>query len=264
MNIQHDFHIHTNLSVCAKPEATFEMYQGVACEQGLKKLGFADHLWDDIYEQVCGGFYKRQNVPHVLQLREKLHDFDGVQVYLGCEAEYNPKTHGVALSEEAAEQFDFVIVPTSHTHMVMPKDLYEPYEKHKNFMIQAYTDVLNCNIAKYIKAMAHPFAAVCCPYGNRVLMEMMTDDEYRRVFDLTAEKGVAVEINLSGYPKNDHEKIIQHPSMRMFRIAKECGCQFVFGSDSHGIGGHNAYRSCAEFVASVLELSENDIADFAK
>lgn len=264
MKVTHDFHIHTALSVCAKPEATFALYQKTAREMGLSKIGFSDHLWDDAYEQVCPGFYRKQNVSHVLQLKETIHDFDGIKVYMGCEAEYNPRIHGVALTEENAEKFDFVNVPVSHTHMVMPKDCYEPMEKHKEFMLNAWKEVLTCPVAKYVKAMAHPFSAVCCPYGNEPLFNLITDDEYKYAFDLAAEKGVAIEINLSGFSGRSPERVMAHPSLRMFRIAKECGCRFVFGSDSHGIGGQKDYTEHGEMVSNYLGLHEEDIADYAK
>lgn len=47
MKITHDFHIHTALSSCAQPSATLESYLAHAKRLGLKKIGFADHYWDE-------------------------------------------------------------------------------------------------------------------------------------------------------------------------------------------------------------------------
>ena len=259
MKITQDLHIHTNLSVCAKPAATFDMYVETARSQGITTLGFADHLWDDTYEQVCPGFYRKQNVERVLSLKDTIRPVEGLNILLGCEAEYDPRNHGVALSPENAEKFDFVIVPTSHTHMVMPKDLYEPIEKHKQFMLDAWHDVLNCEVTKYVTAMAHPFQPVCCPYGWEPMIDYITDDEYRYAFDMAAQKGVAVEINLSGLRWKTNENIELSPLIRMFRIAKECGCKFTFGSDAHNEGAHEGYMRAAEHVSSLLGLCENDV-----
>ncbi len=264
MKISHDLHIHTKLSVCAKPEATLEMYLDTAREKGLTTLGFTDHLWDDTYEHVCRGFYKIQNVERVLSLKEELRPTEGIELYLGCEAEYDPIRQGVALSPENAEKFDFVIVPTSHTHMVMPKDLYEPMEKHKQFMLDAWKNVLECEVAKYVTAMAHPFQPVCCPYGWEPMIEYITDDEYKYAFDMAAKKDVAIEINLSGLRWKKNENIEASPLMRMFRIAKSCGCTFTFGSDSHNVGGHEGYLRAAEHISTLLELREADIKKIGK
>lgn len=259
MKITQDLHVHTNLSVCAKPAATFDMYMETAKEKGITTVGFADHLWDDTYEHVCPGFYRKQNVDRVLSLKDVMRPVEEIDVYLGCEAEYDPKICGVALSPENAEKFDFVIVPVSHTHMVMPKDLYEPIEKHKQFMLDAWRNVLNCDVTKYVTAMAHPFQPVCCPYGWEPMIEYITDDEYKYAFDMAAEKNVAVEINLAGLRWKSEENIKASPLMRMFRIAKDCGCRFTFGSDSHNQGGHEGYNRAGEYVSELLGLCEDDV-----
>ena len=266
MKITHDFHIHTALSVCAKDSATVEHYRDVAREQGLNSLGFADHFWDESCGEPWNNFYARQGLEHVLLLKEQLAavDFGDVKVKFGCETEYDPRTRSAAVTPAVAEQFDFIIVPNSHTHMMMPKDFYEPYEKHKQFMIDAYNDVLDCEVSKYVKAMAHPFEAVCCPYDNAILMKMMTDDDYRRVFDRTAQKGIAVEINVACMLKWDANRIAESENLRMFRLAKECVCKFSFGSDSHSDTGHDNYDTVCETVANELSLTEKDIADFVK
>ena len=50
MFIDHDMHIHTHYSPCADATATAEHYIQKAHELGLKKIGFADHMWG----QRCG------------------------------------------------------------------------------------------------------------------------------------------------------------------------------------------------------------------
>ena len=264
MEIKHDFHIHTHLSVCAKDTATVEHYAQTAKNLGFTKIGFADHFWDEKCGEPWNRFYERQGLAHVLELKKEIEsvDFGGTKVFFGCETEYDPRNKGAAITPAVAEQFDFVIVPNSHTHMMMPKDLYEPYEKHKQFMIDAYNQILDCEVSKYILSMAHPFEAVCCPYDNMILMEMMSDDDYRRVFDRTAEKGIAVEINTSGIGRYTAKEIPDSQYVRMFRLAKECGCKFTFGSDSHTSGGHDRYDEISQVVADALELTENDIHKF--
>lgn len=81
--------------------------------------------------------------------------------------------------------------------------------------------------------MAHPFDAVCCPYDIQVLYKMIPDDVFKELFDATAEKGIAVEINTSCFKGITKENFEQFGAMRMFRIAREMGCKFTFGSDSH-------------------------------
>lgn len=264
MKILHDFHIHTDLSVCARESATLENYLAIADRLGLTKLGFANHFWDERIEGA-NGFYKPQNFEHLCRLKPALEaaKAPGRTLYFGCETEYDPFHHGVAVTEERAEQFDFIIVPNSHTHMMMPKEYYEPHERHLNFMVQAYEEILDSPVSRYITAMAHPFEAVCCPYDNKILLRMMSGDLMKRLFDKTAERGIAVEINVASMQKKTHEEIERMPQIGLFAAAKECGCKFLFGSDAHTNLSHDHYGS-AEFVAELLGLTEEDLADIAR
>ena len=264
MKIRHDFHIHTRLSLCANESATVENYLAIARCLGLTKLGFANHFWD---ETIPGAtpFYVPQNLSHVLQLKPELAAVTDpkIKLYFGCEAEYDPVRRDVALSEKVASQFDFILVPNSHTHLVMPRDCYHPYQKHVDFMIRAYEDILDSSINRYITAIAHPFEAVCCPYDYNILIRMISDDCFQRLFDKTAERGIAVEINVDSMRGKSEAEIESCSQLRMFRIARKCGCKFLFGSDAHDKEAHSSYGH-ADFVANLLELREDDIAKIAR
>jgi histidinol phosphatase-like PHP family hydrolase len=273
MKITHDLHIHTGLSLCAERDATAEGYLAVAKRIGLTKIGFSDHYWDEHVKSPCNtcregvdDFYLPQNTAHVESLRPQLDALrgQGVEILFGCETEYDPCRHGVAISEEVAERMDFILVPNSHTHMVMPKDLYEPYEKHANYMVNAYREIIESPVSRYITSMAHPFEAVCCPYDNRILIKLIPDDEYRRLFDRTAEKGIAYEINVSCWLKKTHAEIEADPVLHLFRLAKECGCRFTFGSDAHSHTAHDVYMDQTSFIADLLSLKEDDLAPITR
>ena len=263
MKITHDFHIHTSRSLCAKESATVENYIANAKVLGLKKLGFADHFWDENVPNT-GKFYKIEHYDHVATIKDELEKFkgQGVELYFGCECEYDYNSRGIAVTEEVAEKFDFIIVPNSHTHMTMPKEFYHPYEKHIEFMINAYTDILSSPLAKYVTSIAHPFSAVCCPYGPNVLRDMISDDTYKRLFTMAAEKGVAIEINLSSLIVNPVDAEKWNP-FRLYKIAKECGCKFTFGSDAHDSSFHLGF-ALADKVADAIGLTEDDLIDIVK
>ena len=54
------------------------------------------------------------------------------------------------------------------------------------------------------------------------------------------------------------EEIANLEEMRLYRIAKDEGCLFTFGSDSHDDQAHK-YYSNATLVANLLNLTENDL-----
>lgn len=263
MKINHDFHIHTSLSLCAKQSATLDNYIEQAKKLGLNKIGISNHFWDELFP-VDIDFYQIQNFLHIENIKTEIERKKncGLNIYFGCEAEYDPKRADISVSEAVAEQFEFILVPNSHTHMMMPKNLYEPYEKHRDFMIKAYKDIINSKVSKYITAIAHPFEAVCCPYDNEILIDMIPDDTFRRLFDKTAEKEIAVEINVYSMHKKTKKQIEDSAQIRMFSLAKECGCKFIFGSDAHDDKQHSSYNN-ASFVSDLLGISENDILDIA-
>lgn len=251
LEIKHDFHIHTNLSLCAGKSATLENYISAAKEIGLYKLGFANHFWDDKIEGASD-WYKKQNFSHVLKLKSEINVVNdpNMQLYFGCEVEYDYKRRNIAITEAVAEQFDFIIVPNSHTHMTMPHNFYEPYERHLNFMIDSYLDIINSSLCRYITAVAHPFEAVCCPYPKEILIDMLSDDTLKYIFDKTANRGIAIEINI-------------HELMNKDKIAKECGCKFLFGSDAHSKG--QLYDNTAsKFFVELIELKSDDIASIGR
>lgn len=266
MKIQHDFHIHTIYSLDADKSAIIENYIKEAKNIGYKKLGFAEHFWDNKIEGAFE-FYRNFTFEHFLPVKKGIKSLTNsqLQLYFGCEVEYDPVHRAPAITEETAEKFDYVIVPHSHSHETMPKEYYDNPQKHLNFLLDAYNNIINSNISRYITAMAHPFALVRCPYPSSVLIDMVSDDTLKRMFDKTAQKGIAVEINTGCFfvdgitSENIHESAL----IRIFQIAKECGCRFIFGSDAHQ-QNHIKRGMNADAIADYLGLKNEDIAPIAR
>lgn len=264
MKITQDLHMHTHLSRCAKPEATLEAYIAQAAELGLDTLGIADHLWDNKIPfsdaDYWYGFYEKQNLEHVLIAREEIKSIDkkGLKILFGAEAEYDPINGDIALSEEAGEILDFVLIPNSHTHMMMPKSLYEPYQAHADFMLKATHDILKSSRARYITALAHPFEAVACPYDKNLLYPLISRSEYEDVFCEAKEKSIAIEINTSAFLNKTDEEIRSNPQWEFFHIAKDCGCRFTFGSDCHRPESQKNILA-SETICEILSLTDKDI-----
>ena len=275
MNFTSDLHVHTHLSSCAKPEATVAYYLDKAREIGLKTIGFTDHLWDSAVPGASK-WYAKQDFAHISRLREELDAADktGVdRVLFGAECEYDYKGHGVAISPAVAEQLDVLLVPNSHTHMtvVMPREYYQP-RRHAEFMLEAFYDILNSEVSRYITAIPHPFAAVNCAkyppyYPPTYPLHSISDDEFRRCFALAARKGIALEINPYNYREAPVEDIESHElsreRIRMYRIAKSEGCLFTVGVDAHGYGYHDHYH-LIEPVAELIGITENDLHPLAR
>ena len=269
MIITHDFHIHTNLSLCAAKEATLEMFAKKAKELGLKKMAITNHLWDHAIphwvREENPEFYTVQDVPYIRQIRDDVKALNnGVTEFLfGCEAEYCFEERKPAISMEAAEQMDVLLVPNSHTHLTMPKDYYYPPQSHADYMVDAFMDIVNSDVSKYITAVPHPFMAVCCPYSNRELLGLITDDQFKACFTAAAEKGIALELNPNYIKEKTLAEAYEDPIFRMFKIGKDCGCKFTVGSDAHSEAGLEHFRNIYIFT-TLLELNDEDIHPLAR
>ena len=279
MIINHDFHLHTNLSLCANKTATLDFFLKKAEAEGLKKIAITDHLWDGsvgALSDKAREFYEPQDFEHIKLLRDEIDEHNkkgiGPRVLFGAEAEYDYQNRRPAISVEAAEQLEVLLVPNSHTHLTMPKSFYEPYDKHIEYMTDAFMDIVNSDVSKYVTAIPHPFMAVCCPYDQRKLLEKIPDDTFKRCFSVAAERGIALELNpnylkkkaFAEYTRNDTlAAMYRDPAIRMLRIGKECGCKFTVGTDCHGFDGDINYEYIY-LLSGLLDLNEDDLHPLTK
>ena len=118
MQIRHDIHTHTLLSLCCNdPEATVQAYVRRAAELGHTIFGISNHLWD---EKVSGAndWYQKQMINYGLAARDSIPaDTCGMRVMIGVETEYYAMTDTLGMLAETATRFDYVLVPHSHVHM---------------------------------------------------------------------------------------------------------------------------------------------------
>ena len=76
MKIEHDFHIHTHLSYCADKSALICDYIKKAKENGLKKIGISNHIWDRNIKREGNPkgveFYEAQTFEHIFKEKEEI------------------------------------------------------------------------------------------------------------------------------------------------------------------------------------------------
>ena len=83
----------------------------------------------------------------------------------------------------------------------------------------------------------------------------LEDKELRRIFGRICAAGAGVEINKGDF-SFDHGA--ESDILRIFRIAKEEGCKFYLGSDSHHPKGFEKSKDIFERAIKLLELHESD------
>ena len=255
--IDHDLHIHSRLSDCSKdPEQTTERILKYAKDNSLKRICITDHFWDETVEGASA-WYRAQNYPHISQALP-LPQSEGVEFLFGCEAELD-KNLTLGLAVENMDRFDFIIIPTTHLHM-------------KGFTIEdgatladraaAYVErldaVLNMDIPFHKVGIAHltsPLIAIENWQDHLTVLDMISDETFKRLFAKAAAVGVGIELNFSldAYDGADIERVL-----RPYRIAKAEGCKFFLGGDAHRVDQLEKVWYRFSPIVEALELEESD------
>ncbi len=236
MTITSDIHIHTSLSDCAQRDASVQKYIEYAERDGLHVLGFSNHLWDDTVTEPTN-WYRPQNVAHVLQLRKELEILQkstAIKLLFGCETEFI-SNGTLCLSAEHFSLFDYVLIPHGHTHIkeVMPPEYKDDFPKHARFLMDSFLRIVEHPLTPRAVSVAHPFAAGVRHHTFNEIQALIPDSYFYEAFSAAKERGIALEINGSCLIYLPEKEIPHCEYVRIYSIAKACGCRFTYGSDSH-------------------------------
>lgn len=253
--IDHDLHLHSQLSSCSgHPGQTTEALLNYAREQGFRHICITDHFWD---EAVPGAsdWYRPQNLPHIAQSLP-LPEAEGITFHFGCETDFN-RFNTLGISRETLDKLDFVIVPTSHLHMIgvniAPEDT--SVDRRAEYYMARNHALLDMDLPFTKMGLAH---FTCCLLdrgceGSYVdILDAITDEQYAEFFERLAASGMGLEINTS----------LQDASiesvLRPYRIARACRCKFYLGSDAHTPNELRDARPRFEAMVDALGLTEDD------
>lgn len=257
--LDNDLHIHSGLSACSGDEAqTPERIIAYARANNLKTICLTDHFWD---ETVPGAsdWYAPQDYNHICQSKP-LPQTEEVRFLFGCEIDMD-KHMTLGLAKEHFERFDFVVIPTTHLHMTgftISKEAAETTAGRVNAWIKRLNALFSIDLPFEKIGIAH----LACPLiDNRSrqmylsVLEHLPIAEMHRLFTKAAKLGVGIEINQSDMHFAEEEADIV---LRPFRIAKQCGCKFYFGSDAHHPRNLDSAKAIFERAIDFLGLEETD------
>ena len=265
--IDHDYHIHSHLSLCSDdPEQSNGRMLEYAEKYGLKKICLTDHFWDETIPARCG-FYNKQGFEHIKKALP-LPQSENVKFLFGCETEMD-KDFNVGVSEKLYDEFDFIIVPTTHLHFnafVMEKVLYEP-EYRAYLWVERFRRLLEKDMPFHKMGIAHLTCSLMLAgeweEGERAgekkylsVLRLIDDSVYRELFSEAAKKGIGIELNIHPFENMGAEERAE--VLRPYRAAKEAGCKFYLGSDAHHPAELDAAIPRFEAVIDALGLTEED------
>lgn len=257
--IDHDYHIHSLLSECSQhPEQTKENILKYAKDNGLSKIVITDHYWDSNVEGAPM-WYQLQNFSHISQIKP-LPQADSVEFLFGCETDMD--LHGrVGVSMPNFDDFDFVIIPTTHFHMAgftIPEEAYCDAPVLARLWVEKLEKLLSLDLPFHKIGIAH----LACSLINRksraenaATLDLIPTEDMERLFKKAAELGVGIELNQDDMSFEDSEA---ESVLRIFKIAKKMGCKFYLGSDSHTPNGFLKAKERFERAIDLLDLKESD------
>ncbi len=257
--IDHDYHIHSRLSLCSNDERqTSKTILDYAENNQLKEICITDHFWSENATAKPSDWYKPQNYAHISKILP-LPQNNKARFYFGCETEMD-KYFNLGISDTDYEKFDFIIVPTTHLHMNgFTIDEADFSTERRAYL---YIERLNKLMDKALPFEKIGIAHLTCPLmapadweSHLAVLDKITDVEYSDVFKKIAEKGAGFELNFEPekYTPDDLIRVL-----RPYRIAKGAGCKFYFGSDAHHPAKLESFMRRAKEIIELLELHEED------
>lgn len=253
-----DLHIHSYISLCSKDEAqTPEAILEYARENGLKTIALTDHFWDTSVSGASG-FYQSQNFEWISRSKP-LPQCEGIDFLFGCEADMD-KDLRLGIPKERFDDFDFVVMALTHLHMVgftITEENAATAEGCARAWIERFEYFLGLDLPFHKIGLAH-LATHLLAKGREMylnILELLPDEKLYEIFTKCARLGVGIELNASDMSFSDEEA---DTVLKMFRIAKECGCKFYMGSDAHHPAGLKNAKAIFERAIDLLELTEDD------
>jgi histidinol-phosphatase (PHP family) len=228
-----DWHIHTTLS--PDGTATVEEYCEKAVEMGLSGVGFSDH-YDPGPDHLSSSFYDYGACREaVTRAREKFRD--RLQIHFGIEIGYQIAADSVIRTFLRDHDFDYHIgsihvadgIPYSVTSAgadslpgVTGRERYEPYFRELRAAAESGCfDILgHLDVVKRFDPED----------GPRFQPELFSS-EIERILLAIIRKGMALEVNTSGFRQHFKEPF---PGETILRLYRDLGGKRIrLGSDSH-------------------------------
>jgi histidinol phosphatase-like PHP family hydrolase len=256
--LDHDYHIHSMLSQCSSnPDQTAENILKYAKDHGFSSIALTDHFWDECVPGASrwyDTYHKYSDISKALPLPSD----PEVEFLFGCEVDMD-KNGVIGISKEKYDLFDFIIVPTTHMHMkgfTIDEGDYADPDALARLWVERFDTLLKADLPFGKVGIAH-LTTRCIAVDNDMHLEVIKrvpTEEMYRLFTEAARLGLGIELNGDdmGFKDQDTDTVL-----RPFRIAKECGCKFYYGSDAHKPSEFRVYENLDRAI-ELLGLSEND------
>lgn len=242
MNEFAKYNFHTHTYRCKHAGGTEREYIESAIRNGIKILGFADHVPCPFKEKgrVSGIRMDMSMAPEYVYTLKRLKEEykNEIQIYIGFEAEYIPEFYPEQLAMCRELDCDYMIMG-QHFLSGEPGVTYTGVETKSEERIKAYVDSVLAGAATgHFMYIAHPD-----------LIHFTGDEKiYRlhmgRMCEGLKKMDIPIEINNVGMAGNRH-----YPTPLFWEIAGQTGNTAVIGLDAHSLRdmeNMEAYNRCLQ------------------
>ena len=248
-----NYHTHTYL--CHHATGTPEEYVERAIENGLKILGFSDHVpmpfSNPNYISRARMLVSETElyVKTVLDLKEKYKD--DITIYLGYEAEYMPREFENMVKNLTRYPIDYMILG-QHFSNNEYDGIYFGRPVLKESLIVNYVDQAIAGLESgMFTYLAHPDLV------NYIGPEKIYRREMTRLIEAANRTETPLEYNLLGMATHR-----SYPSDRFWKMVKEIGGTVVIGCDAHQVDMVGNHEIIAEGERRLAALGLKATEDF--
>lgn len=253
--VDHDFHIHSTVSLCCHDEnQTPQAILDYAVKNGYSQICLTNHFFDEKVNSRAewNDAHYYEKLESVLPLPQS----DDVQFLFGCETDLD-YDNVLGVSAERIDCFDFIIVATTHLHLsgnTVPEKLITP-EQAAYHWINKFESLLKKDLPWGKIGIAHLTCGHILKDRTADVIALLPDEKLYSIFQNCAQKGLGIELNMKTLAMTDEQKKI---FLRPYFIAKDCGCKYYLGSDSHKRIALDEAKQNFEGIISDLALEEKD------
>lgn len=260
--IDHDMHIHSGLSLCSgDPTQNPASILAYGKRNGLKTLVLTDHYWDEDVKKEPFEFYDVHNTAHIAPALP-LPQAEGMRFLFGVETDMD-KYGTIGVAKEHFDRFAFVIVPHTHLHMdgFTIDAIDDNVPARARLWVSRFEMLLKADIPFHKVGLAHMTCSLMAPRNKRDhidALNMISDTAMTDLFKEAAKVGMGIELNFPHQEYVDQGEFAVESHLRPYRIAKDAGCKFYFGSDAHHEKGLVEAPANFNAIVDALDLQEED------
>lgn len=268
--IDHDLHIHSNLSKCANDTAqTPERILKYAQDNGFHTVCLTDHFIDEDKKSPLADYEHRDIIPYAAHTFEyitkalPLPEKEGIRFLFGCEGEMS-FDEIVLISNKRYDYFDFMIVPINHLHFIhlTRREEDTSIKSHVERYYERFDVLLRSDLPLHKTGLAHIIDGLGTD-ASRYMEYLESFDEkiLYNLFSKAATLGLNIEVNFNSLNGN---KDILKKEVQFHKIALNAGCKFYLGSDAHTTKGLEIARDKFEAAVELLGLKEENKSPFVR